>query len=279
MAARMIAAALLAFAGATAGAISAAATEPPTKTITVKITSGPEGTVTTPTVSLSFIAEGLSEPGTIFHCGETPLTLHECTSPHTYGPLASGTHTFYVEATNKAANAYSAFASRTFTVAAAAVAPGDGSSGGSGAPPVNTPPLARPTTPALSRFTQSAPRWREGSAPTRISSAMPKGTTFSFTLNEAAIAHLTFTQALSGRSVAGHCVAQTRQNRTKRSCRRTKGAGTLTLTAPAGADHVRFEGRLSSSRRLKPGRYTVALSATAAGLTSAARSLSFTIVG
>lgn len=273
MAARMIAAALLAFAGATAAASPAAATEPPTKTLTVKITSGPEGTVTTPTVSFSFIAEGTAEPGTIFHCGETPLTLSECTSPHVEGPLAPGTHTFYVEATNKAANAYSAFASRTFTVAPAAVAPGGG------APPVNTgPPSLKPLAPTLSRFTQSAPRWREGSALARISSAMPRGTNFGFTLNEAAVAHLSFTRALSGRSVAGHCVAQTSHNRTKRSCRRTKSAGTLTLSAPAGADRVRFEGRLSSSRKLKPGRYTVALSATAAGLTSAPRSLSFTIV-
>jgi hypothetical protein len=108
---------------------------------------------------------------------------------------------------------------------------------------------------------------------------MPRGTTFSFTLNEAAVAHLTFTQALSGRSVAGHCVAQTPHNRTKRSCRRTRSAGTLALSAPAGTDHVRFEGRVSSSRKLKPGRYKVALSASAAGLTSTPRSLSFTIVG
>lgn len=278
MAARVAATALLLLAVATAGASSAAATEPPAK-LTVKITAGPEGTVTTPTVSFSFVAEGTTEPGTIFHCGETPLTMSECVSPHAEGPLASGMHSFYVEATNKAANALSPIASRTFTVAPAGVAPAGGGGGGVAAPIVG-PPAPKAFAPALSSLTQSAARWREGSALARIAGQpkAPRGTTFSFTVSEAAVAHLTFTQALSGRSVAGRCVAQTRQNRAKRSCRRTKVAGTLTLTAPAGADHVRFEGRLSSTKRLKPGRYTMALSATAAGLTSAPRSLSFTIV-
>jgi hypothetical protein len=278
MAARMVAAALLLLAGATAGASPAAATEPPAK-LTVKITSGPEGTVTTPTVSFSFLAEGTTEPGTIFHCGETPLTMSECSSPHTEGPLPSGMHTFYVEATNKAANALSPIASRTFTVAPAGIAPAGGG-GGAVPPPIVGPPAPKALAPALSSVTQSAARWREGSALARIAGQpkAPRGTTFSFTASEAAVARLTFTQALVGRSVAGRCVAQTRQNRAKRSCRRTKVAGALTLTAPAGADHLRFEGRLSSTKRLKPGRYTVALNATAAGLTSAPRSLSFTIV-
>jgi hypothetical protein len=280
MAARRVAAALLVLAGAAAGASPAAATAAlPTKTLTVRITSGPEGTVTTPTVSFSFIAEGTAEPGTIFECGETALTVSACTSPHAEGPLASGMHTFYVKAYNAAANTESPFASRTFTIVPAAVAPAGGGAGSS-APPVKSQPLPGPLAPVLSSVAQSAPRWREGSSLARIAAQPrpPRGTTFSFTLSEAALAHLTFTQALSGRSVAGRCVAQTRANRTKRSCRRTKSAGTLTLKAPAGADHVRFEGRLSSARRLKPGRYTVALSATAAGLTSAPRSLSFTIV-
>ena len=280
MAARMVAAALLVLAGAAAVASPAAATGAlPTKTLSVSITSGPEGAVTTPTVSFSFIAEGTTEPGTIFHCGETPLTMSECISPHAEGPLASGMHTFYVEATNKAANALSPIASRSFTIAPAGVAPG-GAGGGAVLPPIVTPPAPKALAPALSSLTQSAARWREGSALAQIAgqAKTPTGTTFSFMVNEAAVAHLTFTQALSGRSVAGRCVAPARQNVRKRSCRRTRGAGTLTLTAPAGADHLRFEGRLSSTKRLKPGRYTVALSATAAGLTSTLRSLSFTIV-
>jgi len=238
----------------------------------VRITSAPEGTVATPNVSFSFLAEGTNEPGTIFHCGETLLALKECTSPHVLGPLAPGLHTFYLEATNKAANAYSPLASCSFVVAAAAAPGGVGTGCQVGATSLK---------PLVASVTQSAARWREGSALARISRAAgpPRGTTFGFTVNEAAVAHLAFTQALSGRSVAGHCVAQTTHNRTRHSCRRTKLAGTLALAAHAGADHLRFEGRLSATRKLQPGRYTVALSASAAGVTSAPRTLSFTIVG
>ena len=241
----------------------------------MRITSGPQGTVATPSVSFSFLAEGTSEPGTIFHCGETLLALKECSSPYVLGPLAPGLHRFYLEATNKLANAYSPLASCTFVVGSA---PGPG---GLGTGCEEGATAAPAQAPAVASVTQSAARWREGSALARLTRAArpPRGTTFSFTVNEAAVAHLTFTRLLSGRRVAGHCVAQTGHNRTQHSCRRTKLAGTLALTAHAGADHLRFEGRLSATTKLAPGRYTVALSASAAGLTSAPRSLSFTIVG
>jgi hypothetical protein len=276
----MVAPALLAFAGATASASPAAASEPlPTKTLTVKLTSGPEGTVSTPDVSFSFVVEGAEQSGTLFHCAlDIPIALKECSSPFALGPLTPGLHTFYVEATNRAANAYSPLASRTFAVAASA-GPGAGSSGGATPPGGGTTPA--PLTPVVSSLAQSVSRWRESSALAHIGrggAKMPKGTTFSFTLNEAATAHLVFTQALSGRSVAGRCVAQTKHNRARHPCRRTATAGTLGLAAHMGSDHVRFAGRLSADKELKPGRYTLTLTATAAGLTSVARSLSFTIV-
>ncbi len=272
---------------ASAPAAPSAAT-PPTKTLTVKITSGPEGTVNTPDVSFSFSVEGTEEAGTYFHCGLDTLALKDCPSPFTAGPLSPGPHTLYVEATNEAANAYSAILSRTFTVGASTggsggatsgggTSTGGGSSGGTG----GGSPKRAPVAPTVSALTQSSARWREGSAPARISRAAagaPRGTTFSFALNEAAAAHLSFTQAISGRSVGGRCVAQTRANRSRRACRRTIVAGALTLQGHAGSDRVRFEGRLSAAKRLKPGRYTLILSATAGGLTSAPRSLTFTIV-
>lgn len=260
---------LLALVGAAARADAAT----PTKTLTVRVTSGPEGTVGTPQVSFSFLAEGTTQPGTIFHCGETPLALRECSSPHVLGPLSPGPHSFYIEATNQAANAYSAVTSCMFTVAASA----DPGTGGSGCVAGTQAPVA---APLVSSLVQSAARWREGSALVRISRAAkpPRGTTFSFKLNETAVAVLSFRQVLSGRSVGGRCVSQTRLNRTKRACRRTKLAGTLVLSADAGSDHVRFEGRLSAARKLKPGRYAMVLTASAKGLTSVSHSLGFTIV-
>jgi len=252
------------------------ATPPPT--LTVKITSGPEGTVSTPDVSFSFSVEGAEEPGTIFRCAlDKALALAPCTSPFTAGPLAPGPHTFYVEATDKAG--YSPLVSRTFTVAAPTGGNG-GSGGNSTGGGVGTSAPA-PLAPTVSSLTQSAAKWRAGSALARISRALakpPRGTTFSFTLNEAATTHLSFTRATDGRSVGGRCVAQTKRNRGKRACRRTITAGALTLQGHAGSDRVRFEGRVSATGRLTPGRYTLTLSATAGGLTSAPRSLTFTIV-
>jgi hypothetical protein len=134
----------------------------------------------------------------------------------------------------------------------------------------------------VSNLTQSASRWREGPRLAHISKARPKrprGTTFSFTLNEAATLRLAFTQRSSGRSVGGHCVAQSKHNRTKHACRRTLTVGALTLQGQAGAEKVRFEGRLSAAKKLKPGRYTLVLSASADGLSSTPRSLTFTILG
>ncbi len=265
----------------------------------MKITAGPEGTVNTPNVSFSFVVEGAPESGTVFHCAlDHPVMEAPCKSPFALGPLAPGCHSFYINATNEAANAYSPLVVRTFGVAApggsvagctgstGSGSTGSGSAGsgstGSGSTGSGVGQGAPSTlAPTVSALRQSTARWREGTALAHTSQALakpPRGTTFSFTLNEAAAAHLSFTQTTSGRSVGGRCVAQTTGNRGKRACRRTITAGALTLQGHAGSDHVRFEGRVSSAKRLKPGRYTLVLRAIAGGLTSAPRSLTFTIV-
>jgi hypothetical protein len=55
--------------------------------------------------------------------------------------------------------------------------------------------------------------------------------------------------------------------------------GTLSFTAGPGTDRVRFTGRLSGKRRLKPGLYTLLVVATnTARQRSVTRRLTFTIV-
>ncbi len=150
------------------------------------------------------------------------------------------------------------------------------------APPAPPAPLIAPAplAPTISHFAQSAKRWREGAALATISRshAHPVGTTFSFGLDRAASVRLTFVRPAAGRSVAGSCVAPTPHNIHKRRCTRRLTAGVLTLAGHAGADRIRFAGRVSRSRRLKPGAYTVTILATAAGLRSTAASLRFEIV-
>jgi hypothetical protein len=139
----------------------------------------------------------------------------------------------------------------------------------------------RPVAPAVSNATESHRRWREGSRLASITRKHrpPVGTTFSFILNEQARISFTFAQSLVGRKVKAGCVRQTRRNRHKHRCKRKVSAGTLAFTGHAGLNKVIFQGRLSRSKKLKPGSYTVTITAVnAAGLTSRPRTLSFTIV-
>jgi hypothetical protein len=53
----------------------------------------------------------------------------------------------------------------------------------------------------------------------------------------------------------------------------------MSIPAHGGTNKVRFEGRLSRTKKLKPGRYRLTLTASSSGLQSASRSLNFTIVG
>jgi FG-GAP repeat len=149
------------------------------------------------------------------------------------------------------------------------------------------PPALRPI---LSNVSQSHVRWRAGSAGARLSASAarskpkakarrpPLGTTFSFTLNVAASVKLTFTHAVAGRKVKRRCVAQSKSNRRRPACTRTVTLATKpALAGHAGPDKISFQGVLDG-KKLAPGTYTVALVATGAGLSSATKSLTFTIV-
>jgi IPT/TIG domain-containing protein len=120
--------------------------------------------------------------------------------------------------------------------------------------------------PAISALSQAHRSWKAR-----------KGTAFSFTLNEPASVSLAFTQTLGGRRVHGRCVPQSKRNRAKPACKRTLKRGTVTVSGASGANKLPFKGRISRSKRLGAGRYTVTIVATSpAGLKSA---LSFTILG
>ena len=117
------------------------------------------------------------------------------------------------------------------------------------------------TPPSITSLTQSASLWREGSKLAQITAKRkqrpPVGTAFSFRLNEPATVTLTF-----ARQGARH-----------------KVAGTVKLAARKGNNHVLFDGRLSRTKKLKPGSYGLKITATNdAHQSTASRSLSFTIV-
>ena len=140
-------------------------------------------------------------------------------------------------------------------------------------------PQPSPVLPAITKATQSASRWREGNRLARISRRKPPiGTTFSVSLNTQSTISFRFVKAITGRKVGHRCVATNRHNARRRACKRTVTAGTLTFGGRAGVNKVVFQGRLSSAKRLRPGRYTVLIAASNAAGRSRPVSLSFTIV-
>jgi hypothetical protein len=186
---------------------------------------------------------------------------------YTPAPGYSGPDAFSYDATSM--HGTSAIATASITVGAAPLLP-----------PI-TPPLG---APILASVSQTAKIWREGNALARITAKkskgkIPVGTSFSFSINEQASVSFTFTQQLSGRRVGHKCVVATKKNRHGQVCKRTAMAGTLAVTGHAGINKLVFQGRISSSKKLKPGTYTLTVTATnSAGARSAAVSLRFTIV-
>jgi hypothetical protein len=139
---------------------------------------------------------------------------------------------------------------------------GDSLYGGSTATPLSltVAPLA-PARPAISRLRESHKVWGLGGKRARLSRAskIPVGTVFAFKLNTPSTLRLTF-RRVSGRH-------------------KGKVVGTLSFkNARAGQRKLSFQGRLKGHHRLKPGRYTLVLTASnATGHRS--RSINFRIVG
>ena len=143
--------------------------------------------------------------------------------------------------------------------------------------------VTQPPTPTITGLAQSHKTWREGARLATLARTKPKkrpvGTTFSFRLDTPGRVQLAFTQRVRGRKVSGRCVRPTNGNKRRHACTRTVVAGSLAFSDHAGLNRVHFEGRLSRKRRLKPGPYTlVVTAANTLGRKSATRTISFTIV-
>ena len=90
---------------------------------------------------------------------------------------------------------------------------------------------------------------------------------------------LVFVQKLAARMANARCVVPTRANRHKPACQRQIPAATLSTTGHRGINQFVFQGRVSRSKTLRSGRYTLLITATnVAGQRSAPRSLGFAIV-
>jgi hypothetical protein len=175
----------------------------------------------------------------------TPLSV---TQPVT-GLTPGSTYTYHVHAVNSGGPRDGGEA--TFTTS--------GSAPGLGAGATQKPPV-------LSAVSISNHRFRVGRTPTAISAAAkrrahqaPVGTTFRYTLNEAAGVSIAFSRVLPGRVSKGRCVAPTRNLAHAKRCPRTIARGTLTRHANPAATPCRSpEGSAAArSRRAATWRRSV----------------------
>jgi hypothetical protein len=137
--------------------------------------------------------------------------------------------------------------------------------------------------PVISGVSETAKTWRENNTLPQIGANTKTkpgvGTTFSFTLNEPASVTLSFSRRAAGRKLHGKCVAPSSTNLRMPGCTRTILAGSFSFTGQLGTNQVSFAGRISGTNKLKPGGYTLEITATnTEGKRSAPQSLTFTIV-
>lgn len=180
---------------------------------------------------------------------------------HTY--TAAGTYEVTLHSADVLGNATSA--SGMVTIASASVTQ-------AALTPTPAVPTPTPAAPTIAAADQSA--WI-----LRDIGKRPVGITFSVALNEQATVSFSFVQRSIGRMVGDKCVAKTSRNAGREACKRSAVAGVLSFAGHSGTNRVVFEGRIPHSKKLKPGRYMLVITATnAAGQHASPKSLSFTIV-
>lgn len=133
--------------------------------------------------------------------------------------------------------------------------------------PPPTPDVVSTAKPALSRVSL-----------TRRSFKARLGTSIRLTLSKDAKVRITVARRTIGRRIGRNCVALTPVTRRRAPCVRFVTRGTLTRSLKAGANTVRFTGRVAG-RSLTPGRYRFSLRATdSANRRSNTINVTFTVV-
>lgn len=138
-------------------------------------------------------------------------------------------------------------------------------------------------TPRVSGFSMSNTVFAPKGGPSAAARRKPKrGTTFRYTLSEAARVTITIERTLPGRRarVRGRtrCLKPTRRNRRARKCSRYRRSGALSGQEQPGSQSTPFSGRLRG-KALRPGRYRARIVALdSLGARSSERRLAFRVV-
>jgi hypothetical protein len=155
---------------------------------------------------------------------------------------------------------------------------GAGAAGAAASPVV----AADGTAPAFTGTPRAAPRVfevdRAGAAEVPVRVTARKGTTFRYSLSEAATVTFAIDRRTRGRRVRGSCRNQTPANRRLRPCTLVRRVGAFRAQGTAGANSKRFSGRIGS-RSLSPGSYRALVTATdAAGNRTRQATATFRVV-
>jgi hypothetical protein len=149
---------------------------------------------------------------------------------------------------------------------------------------VAKPALGAGLAPRITGAHLSHSRFRVSKQATAISakvkSKVPQGTSFDFTLSEAARLQIAFTRSAAGLRSGRRCVAPSTKLRHQHAkhCTRTLTIGTLSRAKEQpGNDSLAFSGRIGT-KALAPGSYRAILTASMSGLSSAPVTLSLTVV-
>jgi large repetitive protein len=121
---------------------------------------------------------------------------------------------------------------------------------------VAAPPAVSTSELEATGLTQSVSKWKRGGVGMRVS----------FSLDEAAQVTFSFHRLLTGRKSKGRCITQTRANRHRPACTRSKAAGSLTVSGQDGPNAVAFKGVVGFSK-LAPGSYSATITAVASNST------------
>ena len=139
-------------------------------------------------------------------------------------------------------------------------------------------PPAQNVAPAISAASMTNRVFAVARAGAAQRRRVKRGTRFLYTLSEAATVRIAIERRAAGRRVRGRCRKPTRRNRGAPRCTRWVRRGAISADEQAGAQSLRFSGRIRG-RALRPGRHRARITANdAAGAVSAERRLAFRVV-
>ncbi len=228
-----------------------------TATITATRTAGTVGPASVDFAATSGSAAAGSDftavSGTLFFAdGDTTETF---SVPVLDDTAFEGDETVNLALSNPLQGASLSTATATLTIKSDDPDPGPGGGGGRGGDGDgggNTPPPGSDAAPALTGLDMTNRRFAARGTPRPP--GVPRGTRFLFNLSENADVKIAIDRIKPGRRVNGRCVRPTRRNRDRPRCKRFIRKGSISDQGEAGANRLRFSGRLRG-KALAPGRY------------------------